>query len=281
MPTTEQFRALFEPKGVIIAGASTHPGKFGFVTLHNLLAGGYSGRIFATNLEGTDVLGVPTVPSVTDLPENEADLIFLCTPAKANPQILRDAASIGVRAAFITSAGYGEAGEEGQKAQDELVALADELGMLVFDPDEALPGVVVLHPPAQERLEPGVDQRGDVAPVLEHLVVVVDQRVEQRRVVRAEPREERQVLGAGQHVDRVELDETEAVDDPPEVSPVDPARRAGSVETVGPDGEPARLGGRQRRGGRGGSYGAGHGPGACHGTSGTLRPSAEDVFLKP
>lgn len=134
-PTREQFLSLFEPKGVIIAGASTHPGKFGFVTLHNLLAGGYPGRIFATNLEGTDVLGVPTVPAVTDLPDGEADLIFLCTPAKANPQILRDAASIGVRAAFITSAGYGEAGEEGQKAQDELVELADELGMLVAGPN--------------------------------------------------------------------------------------------------------------------------------------------------
>ncbi len=134
-PSREQFLALFEPKGIIIAGASTHPGKFGFVTLHNLLAGGYSGQVFATNLEGTDVLGVPTVPSVTELPADEADLIFLCTPAKANPQILRDAASIGVKAAFITSAGYGEAGEEGQKAQDELLALADELGMLVAGPN--------------------------------------------------------------------------------------------------------------------------------------------------
>lgn len=134
-PSAEQFRALFEPKGVIIAGASTHPGKFGFVTLHNLLAGGYAGTIFATNLEGTDVLGVPTVPSVADLPAGEADLIFLCTPAKANPQILRDAASIGVKAAFITSAGYGEAGDAGQRAQDELVALAEELGMLVAGPN--------------------------------------------------------------------------------------------------------------------------------------------------
>ena len=131
----EQFLALFEPRGIIVAGASTHPGKFGFVTLHNLLAAGYAGRVFATNLEGTDVLGVPTVPSLTDLPAGEADLVFLCTPAKANPQILRDAASIGVRAAFITSAGYGEAGEEGRRAQDELVALADELGMLVAGPN--------------------------------------------------------------------------------------------------------------------------------------------------
>ena len=129
------FLALFEPRGVIVAGASTHPGKFGFVTLHNLLAAGYSGKVFATNLEGTDVLGVPTVPAVSDLPDGEADLVFLCTPAKANPQILREAAAIGVKAAFITSAGYGEAGEEGQRAQDELLELADELGMLVAGPN--------------------------------------------------------------------------------------------------------------------------------------------------
>ena len=134
-PTPEQFRALFEPKGIIVAGASTHPGKFGFVTLHNLLASGYSGQIFATNRDGSEVLGVPTVPEITDLPAGEADLVFLCTPAKANPQILRDAASIGVKAAFITSAGYGEAGEEGRKAQQELKDLAGELGMLVAGPN--------------------------------------------------------------------------------------------------------------------------------------------------
>lgn len=134
-PTREQFLALFEPKGIIVAGASTHPGKFGFVTLHNLLAGGYSGNVFATNREGADVLGVPTVPNVSDLPSGEADLVFLCTPAKANPQILREAAAIGVKAAFITSAGYGEAGEEGQRAQDELLALSEELGMLVAGPN--------------------------------------------------------------------------------------------------------------------------------------------------
>ncbi|MGK2929030.1 MAG: CoA-binding protein [Acidimicrobiales bacterium] len=134
-PTREQFLALFEPKGVIIAGASTHPGKFGFVALHNLLAAGYPGRVFATNREGADVLGVPTVPNISDLPAGEADLVFLCTPAAANPQILREAAANGVQAAFITSAGYGEAGEEGRRAQDELVALAEELGMLVAGPN--------------------------------------------------------------------------------------------------------------------------------------------------
>ena len=42
-PTPEQFRALFEPRGIVVAGASSHPGKFGFVALHNILAAGLRG----------------------------------------------------------------------------------------------------------------------------------------------------------------------------------------------------------------------------------------------
>jgi acetyltransferase len=128
-------RALFEPRGVLIAGASTHPGKFGFVSLHNLLAAGYRGKVFATNLQGETVLGVRSVPSVADLPDGEIDLVFVCTPSSANPQLLRDCAAKGIRAAFITSAGYGEAGDEGRAAEQELVALARELGMVLAGPN--------------------------------------------------------------------------------------------------------------------------------------------------
>jgi acyl-CoA synthetase (NDP forming) len=134
-PTDAQFRALFEPRGVLVTGASSHPGKFGFVSLHNLLAGGYGGTVAGTNLKGEVVLGVQTVADVADLPSGEIDLVFVCTPASANPELLRACASKGVRAAFLTSAGYGEAGEEGRVAEAELVALADELGMLLAGPN--------------------------------------------------------------------------------------------------------------------------------------------------
>jgi acetyltransferase len=134
-PTDEQFRALFEPRGVIVAGASTHPAKFGFTALHNILAEGYRGNVYATNLDGETVLGIATVPSVDELPAGEADLVFVCTPAKAVPDVLRSCAAKGVRAAFLTSAGFGEAGEDGRRAEAELVALADELGMLLAGPN--------------------------------------------------------------------------------------------------------------------------------------------------
>ena len=133
--TDEQFRALFEPRGVLVTGASTHPGKFGFVSLHNILASGYAGGVYGTNLQGEEVLGVRTVADIDHLPDGAIDLVFVCTPASANPDLLRACARKGVKAAFLTSAGYGEAGEEGKKLEDELIALADELGILLAGPN--------------------------------------------------------------------------------------------------------------------------------------------------
>jgi acyl-CoA synthetase (NDP forming) len=133
--TRRDFAALFDPKGVIVAGASSHPGKFGFVALHNLLAAGYKGNVFATNLEGTPVLGLETVADIDELPDGEADLVFVCTPARTNIELLRKCAAKGVRAAFLTSAGYGEAGSEGKAAQDELVRVAGALGILLAGPN--------------------------------------------------------------------------------------------------------------------------------------------------
>ncbi len=134
-PRPEQFQALFDPEGVVVAGASTHPGKFGFVALHNIVSNGYGGRVFATNREAEPVLGIETVATLEEIPDGAADLVFVCTPAATNAGLLRAAAAKGITAAFLASAGYGEAGAEGRRAQEELVALADELGILVVGPN--------------------------------------------------------------------------------------------------------------------------------------------------
>ena len=134
-PTAAQFEALFNPRGVLVTGASTHPGKFGFVSLHNILASGYAGSVYGTNLSGEEVLGVKTVADIGALPDGVIDLVFVCTPAAANPDLLRACAAKGITAAFLTSAGYGEASEAGRVAEAELVALAHELGILMAGPN--------------------------------------------------------------------------------------------------------------------------------------------------
>ena len=130
-----RFSPLFHPRGIVVAGVSSHPGKFGFVTLHNLKRFGFEGAIFPVKPDGAEVLGCETLTSVDEVPDGAADMVFVCTPNRANVALLRACAKKGVRAAFIASAGYGEAGEEGRALQEELVAVAEELGMVIIGPN--------------------------------------------------------------------------------------------------------------------------------------------------
>lgn len=134
-PRFAQYDSLFSPRAIVVVGASSHPGKFGFVSLHNILSNKFAGKVYATNLAGEVILGTQTVASIDDLPMNEIDLAFFCTPASANPSLLRQCAARGIRAAFIASAGYREAGPSGEQAERELVLLAAELGMVIAGPN--------------------------------------------------------------------------------------------------------------------------------------------------
>jgi len=134
-PSDKHFEALFSPRAVVVVGASSHPGKFGFVSLHNILSNSFAGKIYATNLQAEEILEIHTVASISELPKNEIDLAFFCTPASANPELLRQCAERGITAAFIASAGYKEAGPSGLLAEQELVQLAAELQILVAGPN--------------------------------------------------------------------------------------------------------------------------------------------------
>lgn len=130
-----RFAPLFEPGAVAVAGVSTHPAKFGFVSFHNLMRFGFEGPLYPINRDGVPVLGRETLRDASELPEGEVDLVFVCTPQPANVELLRACAARGVRAAFVASGGYGEAGDAGRALEDELVRTADELGMVLAGPN--------------------------------------------------------------------------------------------------------------------------------------------------
>ena len=131
----DRFRPLFYPRGVIMTGVSQHPGKFGSVALHNLIRFGYQGEIFGINREGLECYGHRTYTAIGDVPKGRADLAFICTPAKINPDLLRQCHDRGVRAAFVASGGYAEGGPDGVARQRELIELADELGITLAGPN--------------------------------------------------------------------------------------------------------------------------------------------------
>ncbi len=130
----ERFQPLFYPRGIVLTGVSAHPGKFGSVAYHNLIACGYEGELFPVNRDGAVCFGRPTYKTVAEVPQGRADLAFICTPNSANEELLRACARIGVRAAFVASAGYGESAD-GKEMERRLVALGRELGLLIAGPN--------------------------------------------------------------------------------------------------------------------------------------------------
>ncbi|MFZ9818084.1 MAG: acetate--CoA ligase family protein [Ilumatobacteraceae bacterium] len=126
---------LFNPRGVCIVGASTHPGKFGFVALHNLLASGYQGRVIAVGRGSDSYLDAETYADVSEIPEGVVDAAFICTPSEGNVAILEQLARKGVRAVFVATAGYREAGADGAGAEQELVDAAVRLGITLAGPN--------------------------------------------------------------------------------------------------------------------------------------------------
>ncbi len=51
-PRPEHCQALFEPRGVVVAGATSHPGKSGFAAHHELKAMGFACELYGARNAG-------------------------------------------------------------------------------------------------------------------------------------------------------------------------------------------------------------------------------------
>lgn len=104
--STYGFDKLMRPASVAIVGASPRAGSLGGIVLDAVLAGGYEGAVSAVNPKHGMIGRTPCVPSLASLPE-PPDLVVVATPAHAVPNVIRDAAACGARAAVVLTAGLG------------------------------------------------------------------------------------------------------------------------------------------------------------------------------
>ena len=125
---------FFGPRGVAVIGAAREPGKVGHVLLRNVLAGGFEGPIFPVNPNASEVLGVRSYASVSEVP-GPVDLAVVTIPAHGVPGVIDECARAGIRAAIVCSAGFSESGREGAALQDDLIQRARAGGVRVLGPN--------------------------------------------------------------------------------------------------------------------------------------------------
>ncbi|WP_424811332.1 acetate--CoA ligase family protein [Roseococcus sp. YIM B11640] len=134
---------LFDPRSVVLVGASERAASVGGRTLANIIDhSDFRGTLHLVNASRAEVRGLACHKRVADLPSTP-DLAVIAVPAAGVMEALRECAALGVRICVILTSGFGETGDEGRVVEAEMLALARESGMRLYGPN--CPGVTNIN----------------------------------------------------------------------------------------------------------------------------------------
>ena len=132
-PFQRRTSALLCPRSVAVIGASAR-GGIGHAIVKNIESVDFTGKAFAVNRKGQDVSSLPGFSSILDIPE-EVDLAVITVPSAYVLHVAEECGRKGVKAVVCISAGFGEMGEEGANAEEELLRLVHEYNMRLLGPN--------------------------------------------------------------------------------------------------------------------------------------------------
>jgi acyl-CoA synthetase (NDP forming) len=127
-------QALLAPRSIAVIGASDHIHKIGGRPIHYMQTHGYAGTLYPVNPQRDTIQGLRAYPSLDALPA-VPELAIIVVAGDAAVQAVRDCARLGVAAAIVIASGFGEAGPEGKRQQDEMVRVAADAGLRLVGPN--------------------------------------------------------------------------------------------------------------------------------------------------
>jgi acetyl coenzyme A synthetase (ADP forming)-like protein len=130
----ESVRAFFEPSSVAIVGASRREGTIGHAILDNLKKSGFGGPVYAVNPSATEILGVPSFPSLSAIGK-PVELVVIAVPASEVEAVVSECARVHARGVVVISSGFGEVAPEGRQREVHLRRLVRNAGMRLVGPN--------------------------------------------------------------------------------------------------------------------------------------------------
>lgn len=124
---------LFFAETIAVVGASESVG-FGRYATENLMKGDLGENLYLVNPNRDQVFGQKCYQSMTEI-GRKIDLAVFCTPMGTVNELLLEAAACGAKGAVVYASGYSEAGEEGKRAQQELIDIAEKHDMAICGPN--------------------------------------------------------------------------------------------------------------------------------------------------
>lgn len=133
MFSNESLEPFFNPKGIVIVGARTTPG-FGMWLPPELKNKGFGDRLRLVNPKGGEMYGMPVYKKATEVPD-PVELALVVVPSRAVPGVIVDIGERGIRYVIIMSAGFAEAGPDGEALQAEILAAKNQYGLRIIGPN--------------------------------------------------------------------------------------------------------------------------------------------------
>jgi acyl-CoA synthetase (NDP forming) len=127
-------KALWQPRGVAVVGASATPGSLGQRLLGYLREHGYAGGVYPVNPRYPEVDGLTCYPSVGAIP-GPVDLVLALVGAERVMGALQDCAAKRVAYVVVHASGFGEMGARGVALEQEMAAYARANGMRIIGPN--------------------------------------------------------------------------------------------------------------------------------------------------
>ena len=134
MGSIMSIQGFFNPESIAIVGASARKGKVGSEILACVIRGGFAGAIYPVNPKGGQIEGLTCYASLSDI-GNTPGLVVVAVPAKAVPDVMRQCAAVGTQYVVIISAGFREAGKEGEELEKTVADIARRGGIRIVGPN--------------------------------------------------------------------------------------------------------------------------------------------------
>lgn len=131
----DKLERAFNPRTIAVVGDK----KAGdYIWLRNNLT--FQGKLYSVQIDPNELpgiaeLGVPNFMRLADIPD-PIDYVVIAVPREVAPRIIADCIKVGVGAAHLFTAGFGESGDEtGAKLERMVVDMATQAGLCLIGPN--------------------------------------------------------------------------------------------------------------------------------------------------
>ncbi|MCK9275340.1 MAG: acetate--CoA ligase family protein [Syntrophales bacterium] len=156
----QMMKRLFEPRSVLVAGASREETNSGYKIISNMVNGGYKGAVYPVNPKGGRILGFPVYKRIEDIDDEKGiDLGIILVPARFVFDAIKSSAGKNIACNLIISSGFSEIGNIQEEAR--IARFARDTGMRIVGPNTF--GIYSRNVSINCTLGPGEIKPGEVA----------------------------------------------------------------------------------------------------------------------